>query len=129
MEDNLNDIVIMASEPIPDKTPTDVRNYFSGRKSEKDLADAFAIASNKFWWIEDNEYDYEEGTPEHITACAITDEWGALMDEYEERIFMILLSEGIRIPETGRIKVLGPFMKRNGYRNANGWCIKGKESE
>lgn len=129
MKDNLNGIVIMASEPIPNKTPTDVRGYFAERKSERDLADAFAIASNKFWWVEDNVYDYEEGTPEYIAACAITDEWGALMDEYEERIFMILRNEGVEIPETGRIKVLEPFMKRNGYRDGNGWWIKNKESE
>jgi hypothetical protein len=129
MKDNLNGIVIMASEPIPNKTPTDVRGYFAERKSERDLADAFAIASNKFWWVEDNVYDYEEGTPEYIAACAITDEWGALMDEYEERIFMILRNEGVEIPATGRIKVLEPFMKRNGYRDGNGWWIKNKESE
>ena len=129
MKDNLNGIVIMASEPIPNKTPTDVRGYFAERKSERDLADAFAIASNKFWWVEDNVYDYEEGTPEYIAARAITDEWGALMDEYEERIFMILRNEGVEIPETGRIKVLEPFMKRNGYRDGNGWWIKNKESE
>ena len=129
MKDNLNGIVIMASEPIPNKTPTDVRGYFAERKSERDLADAFAIASKKFWWVEDNIYDYEEGTPEYIAACAITDEWGALMDEYEERIFMILRNEGAEIPETGRIKVLEPFMKRNGYRDGNGWWIKDKESE
>ena len=129
MEDNLNDIVIMASEPIPNKTPTDVRGYFAERKSERDLADAFALASNKFWWVEDNVYDYEKGTPEYIAARAITDEWGALMDEYEERIFMILRNEGVEIPETGRIKVLEPFMKRNGYRDGNGWWIKNKDSE
>ena len=129
MKDNLNGIVIMASEPIPNKTPTDVRGCFAERKSERDLADAFAIASNKFWWVEDNVYDYEEGTPEYIAACAITDEWGALMDEYEERIFVILRNEGVEIPETGRIKVLEPFMKRNGYSDGNGWWIKNKESE
>ena len=128
MKDNLNGIVIMASEPIPNKTPTDVRGYFAERKRERDLADAFAIASNKFWWVEDNVYDYEKGTLEYIAARAITDEWGALMDEYEERIFMILRNEGVEIPETGRIKVLEPFMKRNGYRCGNGWWIKNKES-
>ena len=128
MKDNLNEIVIMASEPTPDMTPTDVRNYFAKRKTEKDLADAFAIASNKFWWVEDNIYDYEEGTPEHRLACEITDEWGSLMDEYEERIFVILRSEGIEIPKTGRIKILEPFMKRNGYRDGNGWWIKDKDS-
>ena len=128
MKDNLNGIVIMASEPIPNKTPTDVRGYFAERKSERDLADAFAIASNKFWWVEDNVYDYEEGTPEYIAACAIADEWGALMDEYEERIFAILRNEGISIANRGK-SVLYPFMKRNGYRDGNGWWIKDQESK
>jgi hypothetical protein len=128
MKDNLNDIVLMMSEPIPNKTPTDVRIYFSERETEKDLADAFAIVSNKFWWVEDNVYDYEEGTPEYIAACAITDEWGALMDEYEERIFAILRNEGISIANRGQ-SVLYPFMKRNGYRDGNGWWIKDQESK
>ena len=128
MKDNLNDIVLMMSEPIPNKTPTDVRIYFSERETEKDLADAFAIVSNKFWWVEDNVYDYEEGTPEYIAACAITDEWGALMDEYEERIFAILRNEGISIANRGK-SVLYPFMKRNGYRDGNGWWIKDQESK
>ena len=127
MKNNLNDVVVMASEPIPDKTPTDVRNYFAERKTEKDLAKAFAIVSNKFWRVEDNKYDYEDGTPEYIAACAITDEWGALMDEYEEKIFTILRIEGVEIPETGRIKVLETFMRRNGYRNGSGWWIENKE--
>ncbi len=126
MNDNMNDIVIMASEPIPNKTPTDVRNYFAERKTEKDLADVYAISHNKFWWVEDDVYDYEEGTPEYEAARVIVDEWGALMDEYEERIFMVLRSEGITIPKTGRINVLNPFMKRNGYFDGNGWWIKVK---
>ena len=126
MNDNMNDIVIMTSEPIPNKTPTDVRNYFAERKNEKDLADAYAISHNKFWWVEDDVYDYEEGTPEYEAARVIVDEWGALMDEYEESIFMVLRSEGITIPKSGRINVLNPFMKRNGYFDGNGWWIKVK---
>lgn len=114
----------MAGEPIPDVSPADVRNYFIGKQTEKDLADAFAMASNKFFWVEDNIYDYEEGSTEYISACAITDEWCTLMDEYEEKIFEILRSEGITIPKTGRIHVLKPFMKRNSYIDGNGWWIK-----
>ena len=127
MKDNLNDIVIMASDPILDKTPTDVRNYFAERKTEKDLADAFAIASNKFFWVADNEYDYEEGTREHRLAREITDEWCALMDEYEEKIFKILVSEGAVISENARIRVLKPFMARNGYVDGNGWWVKAEK--
>ena len=54
MKDNLNDIVIMASEPISDMSPSDVRSCFAGKETEKDLADAFAMASNEFFWVADN---------------------------------------------------------------------------
>ena len=124
MKDNLNDIVIMASEPISDMSPSDVRSCFAGKETEKDLADAFAMASNKFFWVADNIYDYEEGSKEYVAVRAITDEWCALMNEYEEKIFAILRSEGTAIPKTGRIRVLKPFMKRNGYIDGNGWWIK-----
>ncbi len=115
---------VMAKEPIPDMSAAEVKAYFADKHTEKDLADAFAIASNKFWWVVDNVYDYEEGTPEHKAACAITDEWRALMKEYESQIFEILTSEGITIPKTGQIKVLEPFMARHGYANGNGWWMK-----
>lgn len=115
---------VMSQEPIPNMSASEVRAYFVNKKTEKDLADAFAVASNKFWWVEDNEYDYEEGTPEHKMACAITDEWGTLMDEYKKRIFEILTNEGVSIPSKGQIEVLKPFMARFGYIDGNGWWIK-----
>jgi hypothetical protein len=97
---------VMTKEPIPDMNAAEVRAYFADKHTEADLADAYALASNKFWWVEDNEYDYEVGSPEHKAACAITDEWKTLMVEYEKRIFEILTNEGVVIPEVGRIKVL-----------------------
>ena len=115
---------IMSQEPVPNMNVSDMRTYFADKKTEKDLADAFAIASNKFWWVEDNEYDYEEGSPEHKKACTITDEWDSLMDEYKEKIFEILISEGVVIPKTGQIEVLKPFMARFGYIDGNDWWIK-----
>lgn len=118
------DIVAMAEEPIAGKTPEEIREFFSAKNTEQDLADAFAITSNQFFWVADNIYDYEEGTPEYKTACEITDAWCVLMDEYEERIFAILTNEGVTIPSSAQIRVLIPFMARNGYRDANGWWIK-----
>ena len=115
---------VMSQESNPNMSVSEVRAYFADKKSEKDLADAFAVASNKFWWVEDNEYDYEEGTPEHKMACAITDEWGCLMDEYKTKIFEILTNEGVIIPSKGQIEVLKPFMARFGYIDDNGWWIK-----
>ena len=57
-----SDIVVMAEEPIPERTPEEIRDYFANKKTEQDLADAFAITSNEFFWVADNIYDYEEGT-------------------------------------------------------------------
>ena len=34
-------------------------------KGTQELVDAFAGAFNKFWWVEDDVYDYEEGTEEY----------------------------------------------------------------
>ena len=115
---------VMSQEPVPNMTASEIRTYFADKKTEKDLADAFAIASNKFWWVEDNEYDYEEGSPEHKKACAITDESSKLMDEYKNRIFEILTNEGITIPSKGQREVLKPFMARFEYIDGNGWWIK-----
>ena len=115
---------VMTKEPIPDMNAAEVRAYFADKHTEADLADAYALASNKFWWVEDNEYDYEVGSPEHKAACAVTDKWGNLMDEYKEKIFEILISEGVDIPETGQMRVLEPFMARFGYIDDNGWWIR-----
>lgn len=115
---------MMAEEPIPGKSAAEIKAYFFDKNTEKDLADAYAITSNKFWWVEDNVYDYEKGSPEYQIACAITDEWENLMCEYENKIFEILKNEGITIPSTGRIDVLKPFMAKFGYADGNGWWIK-----
>lgn len=115
---------IMGEEPMPGISPADIKEKYSGLLTEQHLADAFAIANNKFWWAEDNVYDYEEGTPEYQAACEITDAWGELMDYYKSQIFTILQHEGVTIPETGQIVVLVPFMLRNGYIDGNGWWIK-----
>lgn len=116
--------MVMSQEPIPEITPDEIREYYAEKQTEQDLADAFAITSNKFFWVADNEYDYEEGSLEHRVARQITDAWGALMDEYEDKIFSILINEGVEIPERAQIRVLKPFMARNGYRDGNGWWIK-----
>lgn len=102
----------------------EVKKGFDGSLSEQALADAFAICSNKLWWFEDNEYDYEEGTLEHQQARAVTDAWFQLMEHYEAQIFDILRNKNITIPKQGTIRVLIPFMKEHGYDDGNGWWVK-----
>jgi hypothetical protein len=118
-----SDVVIMGSEPIPNLSPEDIQTWFTLHGDENGLATAFAAVSNKFWWVEDNVYDYKEGTPEYEEAVRITHAWGALMDELKDKIFAILKTEHIDIPKAGQIEVLKPFMERNGYCDGNGWWI------
>ncbi|MBQ8746928.1 MAG: hypothetical protein IJZ08_03570 [Clostridia bacterium] len=102
----------------------EIKDYFFDKTTEQDLADAYAITHNKFWSVVDNQYDHEEGSPEYISACAIADEWGNLMDEYKNRIFEILTNKGITVPATVQIHVLIPFMARFGYIDSHGWWLK-----
>lgn len=115
---------IMWEEPLSDMNPQDLQKIYSGTLTEKELATAYALSSNEFWWVEDNVYDYEEGTQEYKEAVKITEDWRTLMECYEEQIFDILRNEGVEIPTCGRIVVLAPFMKRNGYLDGNGWWIE-----
>ena len=115
---------IMTSEPIPDCTPADIRDWLKTHTVHQALAFAFAMVSNKFFWVADNEYDYPYGSKQHAWVCEITDAWGTLMDELEERIYLILSERGVTIPKTRKIDVLRPFMKEFGFIDGRGWWIK-----
>lgn len=84
---------MMINNSFTDKSPAEIQSCFADRNTEKDLADAYVV----------------------------TDDWAALMDVYQSRIFAILIKEGIRIPETAQIHVLRPFMEQNGYICHSGW--------
>lgn len=118
------DVVVMGLDPLPDVTPDDIRAWYMHHHDEEGLVRAFAATWNEAFWVEDNEYDYEEGTSEHTEACAITDAWFQLMDELEREIFDILRSEGVEIPEKGRIVVFRPFMEKRGFIDRGGWWIR-----
>lgn len=116
--------IVMALEPYPDISLSDIQNRIELIECEKDLAILFAIAENKAWWVEDEIYDYEEGSDDYRKACEITDAWFELADKLKVLIFEILKLEGVSIPKTGQIEVLTPFMERNGFEDRNGWWVK-----
>ena len=99
----------------------EIRNWLKENTDTKSLAVAFALADDKSSAVSFDVDDYEEGTEEYKKACQIEHEWFLLEEELRERIFDILRSEGVEIPETGQIEVLEPFMKRYGYSNGSGW--------
>ncbi len=96
-------------------------------QSEKELAVLYAQAHYEAWWVEDDVYNFEMGTPEYEKVCKITDDWFKISDFLRDKIFAILKDEGVVIPETGQIEVLKPFMERNGYFDRNGWWLSKKE--
>lgn len=116
--------VVMCSEPAQNLTIEDAYCFYAKVKTEKDLADLFAVVDNKSTWIFDEVYDFEDGSKEQQEAIVWSDQWYELVTKIKEDIFDILRSEGVGIPEKGYIVVLKPFMKRNGYRNGDGWWIK-----
>ncbi|MBE6606098.1 MAG: hypothetical protein E7635_03575 [Ruminococcaceae bacterium] len=115
---------VMCQEPSPDLTIEKANEIFDKIETEKDIANLFAVVHNKAWWIEDEEYDFDEGTGEYRKAVEKTDMWFSLADKLKDMIFDILKSEGIEVPDKGQIVVLEPFMKRNGFKDGQGWWIK-----
>ena len=105
----------------------EIRNWLKENTNTKSLAVAFALADDKSSAVSFDVDDYEEGTEEYKKACQIEQEWFSLEEELKERIFDILRSEGVEIPETEQIEVLEPFMKRYGYFDGNGWWIRKNE--
>lgn len=118
--------VVMCAEPAPDLTIKKARELFKQVKDESDLAQIYVAVENKAWWLDDEVYDYEEGTEVCEEKRRKTKAWFVLMKEIQASIFTILESEGIEIPESGYLEILEPFMKRTGYRNGSGWWIEDK---
>lgn len=115
--------VIMGGDPAPNLTVEQAEEAAGKINTESELAKLFAAVDNKSWWIEDQIYDFDTDTEEYKKATDLTDSWFALADKLRSKIFEILKSEGVEIPETGQITVLEPFMKRNGFKDGQGWWI------
>ena len=121
--------VIMAGDPVPDVSIEDMREIIANIDTEQDLADAFAMVHNKFWFIEDDVYDYEQGTEDYDRVCAVVDAWGELMDALSDRIKEIMNRDHLhKTMDKGKPHhVYEPFMRKNGYRDGRGWWVKEKE--
>ena len=119
--------VIMGGDPLPKKSLEEMWVIAKGCRTTRELVDAYAGTSNKFFWIEDTEYDFEEGSEERKEACAIIDAWEELMDYLETRVISCAIGEGLfaeRQPNSGLAKQLEAFMRKYSYRDANGWWIR-----
>ena len=119
--------VIMGGDPLPDKSLEEMWVIAKNYSTTQELVDAYAGAHNKFWWVEDDEYDFEEGTEEHKKACAVTDAWEQVMDYLEKRVIACAIEEGLfaeRQPNSGLVRQLEAFMEKYGYRDGRGWWVR-----
>ena len=118
--------VVMGGDPLPKKSLEEMWSIAKECRTTQELVDAYAGTSNKFFWSEDTEYDFAEGTEEHKDAGAFTAAWEELMDYLEARVIARAIEEGLlaeRQPNSGLVKQLDAFMRKYGYRDANGWWI------
>ena len=118
--------VILMGDPMPDLAIEEMQQRIASIKNTQELVDAFATVSNKFVFVEDETYDYDEGTEEYAKACAACDAWTEMMDKLEEQVMKKAAEEGLlnTQPDIGTIAQLEEFMKKYGYIDGNGWWIK-----
>ena len=114
----------MCKELLPDISPKEMWSICSQLKKTQEIVNAFAAALNEFWWVEDNVYDYEEGTEDYKKACTITDEWKELLDYLEDKVVQRakeekLMKQDEKYPRA--ISSLSPIMEKYGYQNKQGW--------
>ena len=118
--------VIMGSEPLAGVELEDMELLAAEAMSSEELVKIFAAIHNKFWFIEDDVYDYEEGTEAYLRVSAIVDAWGKLMDQIEERLIQKAKLEGFMDVSEGHphsIVALTPFMEHYGYMDGRGWWV------
>lgn len=117
-------IFVLASEPLPNISVHDIREWLTHNNSIQNIIDAYVVVHEKYVYVEDDVYDYEIDTAEYDNARLTADKWLSLMEELQKQIFDAMRSEGYTIPEKGYYYAMIPFMKRFGYRDGNGWWIK-----
>lgn len=96
-------MIIFVEEPIPDMSAQEMKQVLSSITSINELVDLYVLVHNKFWFIEDDLYDFEEGTKEYENKCAEIDEWGNLMNDLSNRVMQIAAEERLLMeqPDVG----------------------------
>ena len=112
-------MLVLTKEPFAGYMPKDVTKLIDGEMSEETLATLFARVSNKTGIL------FCELDEEDQWARYAFHEWEEVHDQLMEKIFEILIGEGLvkEVPLTGKYYVLMPFMERNGYHCPSGWWV------
>ncbi len=110
------DAVIMGSEPLLGVSAEEWRDMLGADYTESALATSLAGAWNEASWLMD-EADEDDCTPE---TKARYESWWALQIEFVRKVAAIMQCEC----KTPYVKLVTPFMERNGYCNGHGWWVK-----
>lgn len=121
-------VIVLAGDPLEDVTIEDMQKRIENIKSTQDLVAAYADVHDKFFYIEDDIYDYENGTPEYEAAYENVCAWERIMNSLEAKVVEEAKNEGmISEPNSGMIRMLESFMRKYGYYNGNGWWLEIEE--
>lgn len=126
-EEFLEGTVVFTGDPLPKMSVDEMRQVIASISTTQELVDAYVNVHNKFGFIEDDIYDYEEGTEQYEKVCSVVDAWGELLDELGRRVMEAASDEGLlaeRQPHSRMVKQLETFMDKYGYRNGSGWWVK-----
>ena len=112
-------MLVLTKEPFVGYMPQDVRALIDGDIPEKTLALLFARVSNKSGIL------FSELDEDDKWARYAFHEWEEVHDQLMEKIFGILIEEGVvyEVPTAGKYNALAPFMERNGYHCPAGWWV------
>lgn len=123
-------VVVMAGDPLEDVSADEMRIRITSINSTQELVDAYADAFDKFFYIEDEIYDFEKGTPEYDATNKYICEWEEIMILLEKRVIEVAEQEGLlKEMDCGLIYKLEDFMRKYGYYNGNGWWLEIEEKE
>ena len=119
--------VIMTSEPLVNISIEEMQQIILSITSAQQLVEVYANVYNKFFFIEDEVYDYEKGTEEYERVCFVVDAWEKMLDELDVQIMKTATDEGLlaeKHQNYGTAKQIECFMDKYGYCNCSGWWIK-----
>lgn len=127
--DNIEDKnIIPLKDIVPDISFSAMQAIIGQIKTTGQLVDAFVKASNKYWYIADNTYNFIPGTKEYEDASKIIAEWKAISNELLDRIIVTINKEEVSGIKTDSdvVKQIKAFMKQYKYVNGSGWWVKVK---
>ncbi len=125
--DEFENILILSGDSLTNKTVDEMKEELENNTTTQQLVDVYVNVHNKFWFIEDDIYDYDEGSEEYERVDDLINQWYQFMEQLDQEIMEKASEEGLLDEvdsNSGTTKRLKSFMSKYGYRDATGWWVK-----